>query len=94
MAGCSISAIGSVIRGQHDYANVSIWNPSAFARFSLGEKISFIPVLVRVDPAKAGESAAWFRTRARGSISARPRNISRLIGQSLKTGLAPGLPSA
>ncbi len=33
--------------GQLDYANVSIWNPSAFARFSLGEKISFIPVLVR-----------------------------------------------
>lgn len=32
--------------GQLDYANVSIWSPSAFARFSLGEKISFIPVLV------------------------------------------------
>lgn len=33
--------------GQLDYANVSIWNPSVFARFSLGEKISFIPMLVR-----------------------------------------------
>ena len=32
--------------GHLDYANVSIWSPSAFARFSLGEKISFIPVLV------------------------------------------------
>lgn len=33
--------------GQLDYANISIWNPSAFARFSLGEKVSFIPALVR-----------------------------------------------
>ena len=33
--------------GNLDYANVSIWNPEAFARFSLGEKISFIPVLTK-----------------------------------------------
>ncbi len=33
--------------GNLDYANVSVWNPIAFARFSLGEKISFIPVLVQ-----------------------------------------------
>ena len=32
--------------GKYDYANISVWNPAAFARFSLGEKISFIPVLV------------------------------------------------
>jgi len=33
--------------GHHDYANVSVWNPDALARFSLGEKISFIPVLTK-----------------------------------------------
>lgn len=32
--------------GHLDYANVSVWSPQAFARFSLGEQISFIPVLV------------------------------------------------
>ena len=34
-------------RGHLDYANVSVWNPQAFARFSLGEIISFIPVLAK-----------------------------------------------
>ncbi|MEO6871406.1 MAG: sugar phosphate nucleotidyltransferase [Chthoniobacterales bacterium] len=33
--------------GNLDYANISIWNPSAFARFSLGEKISFVPILTQ-----------------------------------------------
>jgi NDP-sugar pyrophosphorylase family protein len=33
--------------GNLDYANISVWNPVGFARFSLGEKISFIPVLTR-----------------------------------------------
>jgi NDP-sugar pyrophosphorylase family protein len=32
--------------GNYDYANVSVWNRRAFARFSLGTIISFIPVLV------------------------------------------------
>jgi len=32
--------------GNYDYANVSIWNAGAFTRFSLGKKISFIPVLI------------------------------------------------
>ena len=31
--------------GNLDYANVSVWNPATFERFSLGKKISFIPVL-------------------------------------------------
>ncbi len=31
--------------GAHDFANVSVWNPSAFARFQPGEKISFVHVL-------------------------------------------------
>ncbi|MGI8891492.1 MAG: hypothetical protein ACR2G0_12015, partial [Chthoniobacterales bacterium] len=31
--------------GNFDYANVSVWNPSIFPRISLGEKISFIPIL-------------------------------------------------
>ncbi len=33
--------------GNLDYANVSVWNPEAFAHFSLGEKISFVPVLTK-----------------------------------------------
>ncbi len=33
------------ILGNFDYANVSVWNPAAFARFSSGKKISFVPVL-------------------------------------------------
>ncbi|MEO5717110.1 MAG: sugar phosphate nucleotidyltransferase [Chthoniobacterales bacterium] len=33
--------------GNLDYANVSVWNPDALAHFSLGEKISFIPVLTK-----------------------------------------------
>ncbi len=33
-------------RGAFDYANVSVWNPGAFARFKPNEKISFVPVLV------------------------------------------------
>lgn len=33
--------------GRIDYANVSIWNPEALSRFSLGEKVSFIPVLTQ-----------------------------------------------
>jgi len=33
--------------GNYDYANVSIWSRSAFDRFSLGEIISFVPVLAQ-----------------------------------------------
>ncbi len=33
--------------GNYDYANVSVWSRQAFSRFSLGEKISFIPVLAK-----------------------------------------------
>jgi NDP-sugar pyrophosphorylase family protein len=32
--------------GNYDHANISIWNRRAFSRFSLGEKISYVPVLV------------------------------------------------
>ena len=32
--------------GNYDYANVSVWNQRAFARFKPGEIISFIPILV------------------------------------------------
>jgi len=31
--------------GNCDFANVSVWNPSIFARIPAGEKISFVPVL-------------------------------------------------
>jgi mannose-1-phosphate guanylyltransferase len=31
--------------GNHDYANVSVWNPAIFNRIPPGEKISFIPIL-------------------------------------------------
>ncbi len=33
------------LTGNYDYANISLWNRTAFQRFSLGEKISFVPVL-------------------------------------------------
>lgn len=52
--------------GNVDYANVSVWNPGAFARFSLGEKISFVPILTdwireggRVGGVVANDGA-WF----------------------------------
>lgn len=31
--------------GTHDFANISIWNPSVFARIPAAQKISFIPIL-------------------------------------------------
>jgi len=52
--------------GNYDYANVSIWNRNAFARFSLGQKISLIPVLVdwMDDGGRIGgvviEEGGWF----------------------------------
>ncbi len=52
--------------GNFDYANVSVWNRSAFIRFSLGEKISFVPVLAEWigDGGKIGgaviEEGRWF----------------------------------
>ena len=33
------------VEGNFDYANVSVWNPSIFARIPAGQKVSFIPVL-------------------------------------------------
>jgi NDP-sugar pyrophosphorylase family protein len=32
--------------GKYDYANISVWNRTAFSRFSSGQITSFIPVLV------------------------------------------------
>lgn len=52
--------------GRIDYANVSVWNPEALGRFSLGEKISFIPVLANWigEGARIGgvvlEEGEWF----------------------------------
>ncbi len=31
--------------GTHDFANVSIWNPTIFARIPAAQKISFVPIL-------------------------------------------------
>ncbi|HEY2713232.1 MAG TPA: NDP-sugar synthase [Chthoniobacterales bacterium] len=33
------------LAGNYDYANISLWSRTAFQHFSLGEKISFVPVL-------------------------------------------------
>lgn len=67
--------------GHLDYANVSIWNPSAFARFSLGKKISFIPVLVqwireggRIGGVIANEGA-WFNLGSPAQYLAAQRAI-------------------
>lgn len=35
------------LAGNYDYANISLWNQTAFQRFSSGEKISFVPVLAK-----------------------------------------------
>ncbi len=35
----------SKVPGDYDYANVSVWNAGIFGRISLGEKVSFIPIL-------------------------------------------------
>lgn len=32
--------------GTHDFANVSVWNPSVYGKIPAGQKISFIPVLL------------------------------------------------
>lgn len=34
------------VSGGYDFANVSIWNPSIFARIPEGQKVSFIPILI------------------------------------------------
>ena len=68
--------------GNYDYANVSIWNRSAFARFSLGEKISFVPVLV--DWINAGgriggvviEEGGWFNISSPANYLALHRTIA------------------
>jgi mannose-1-phosphate guanylyltransferase len=52
--------------GNYDYANVSVWNRRAFARFSPGKIVSFIPVLVDwiVEGGQIGglviEEGGWF----------------------------------
>jgi NDP-sugar pyrophosphorylase family protein len=69
--------------GNYDYANVSIWNRSAFARFSLGEKISFVPVLV--DWINAGgriggvviEEGGWFNISSPANYLALHRTIAK-----------------
>jgi NDP-sugar pyrophosphorylase family protein len=33
------------LAGNYDYANISLWNRTAFQHFTSGEKISFVPVL-------------------------------------------------
>jgi len=33
------------VPGQHDFANVAVWNPSIFNRLPPGKKISFIPIV-------------------------------------------------
>jgi NDP-sugar pyrophosphorylase family protein len=68
--------------GNYDYANVSIWNRSAFARFSLGEKISFIPVLVDwiSDGGRVGgvvlEEGGWYNIGSPAQYLALHRTIA------------------
>jgi mannose-1-phosphate guanylyltransferase len=68
--------------GNYDYANVSVWNRRAFARFSSGEIISFIPVLV--DWIGAGgkiggaviEEGRWFNLTSRDEYLSAHRTIA------------------
>lgn len=57
--------------GTHDFANVSIWNPSIFARIPARTKISFIPIIADWIPqgGKIGgvvlEEREWFNIGSR-----------------------------
>lgn len=67
--------------GNFDYANVSVWNGSAFTRFSSGEKISFVPVLAEwiADGGKIGgaviEEGRWFNLTSPAEYLAIHRTI-------------------
>ncbi len=69
--------------GNYDYANISIWNRSAFGRFSLGKKVSFVPVLV--DWISAGgriggvviEGGGWFNISSPAQYLGLHRTIAR-----------------
>jgi NDP-sugar pyrophosphorylase family protein len=74
---------GSTQPGNFDYANVSVWNPDMFARFTAAVKISFIPVLV--DWIKQGgkvgglvlDEGGWFNIGSRGEYL----DVHRLIAR-------------
>jgi NDP-sugar pyrophosphorylase family protein len=69
--------------GNFDYANVSIWNPSVFAKIPPARKISFIPILV--EWIRAGgrigglvlEDGSWFNIGARAEYLEVHRTIRR-----------------
>jgi mannose-1-phosphate guanylyltransferase len=46
-SGGRVTAIGRDphLRPTHDFANVSVWDPSAFDRLPVGQPVSFVPVL-------------------------------------------------
>lgn len=68
--------------GKYDYANISLWNRRAFARFLFGQKISFIPVLSDWigDGGKIGgvviEEGSWFNMTSPNDYLALHRNIA------------------
>jgi mannose-1-phosphate guanylyltransferase len=41
-----LGALGSGKRGEYDFAGISIWNSSVFARIPKATKISFVPIIV------------------------------------------------
>lgn len=69
--------------GNFDYANVSVWNPSAFGKIPPAQKISFIPILV--EWIRAGgriggmvlEEGHWFNIGARAEYLEVHRTIAR-----------------
>ncbi|HEY5037066.1 MAG TPA: NDP-sugar synthase [Chthoniobacterales bacterium] len=68
--------------GELDYANVSVWSARAFSRFSLGEKISFIPTLAQWigDGGKIGgvvlDQGEWFNLGSPAQYLEAHRTIS------------------
>ncbi|MDQ6807873.1 MAG: sugar phosphate nucleotidyltransferase [Verrucomicrobiota bacterium] len=68
-------------RGQHDFANISIWNPEIFGRIPAGEKVSFVPILRDWIQAKGRiggivlNDARWFNIGSRAEYLAVHRQI-------------------
>lgn len=78
-----ITAIQRPASGGYDFANISVWNPAAFARFRAGEKTSFVPVL-REWIAQGGriggvvlQENSWFNIGSRTEYLALHRTISQ-----------------
>lgn len=74
---------GAGQEGNYDYANISVWNPTVFARIARATKISFIPILVEWirEGGRVGgvvlEKGEWFNIGSRTEYFEVHRAIAR-----------------